>query len=108
MAVFVGATVIHRCRVNERRGIGITACGLRFTLGQLGYDPNGRYTDDYVDWLNDRIEAGETVPCKVGPGYRDRGLCFHCNDREPAWKRLKRERERRRRWLAYRQFYGHT
>lgn len=91
MAVFVGTTVIHRVAVNERRGVGITACGQRFALGDPGYDPNGAFTDGYVDWWNDRNAKGARgryVCAKL------KCRCSHCGDREPVWKRLRRLRRK--------------
>lgn len=85
MAAYVGATVIHRVRVSERRGLGLTACGQRFSLADKRYDPNGSYTEDYADWLDDHR------PGQRGPYC----LCSHCRDREPAWQRLRRERLRK-------------
>jgi len=40
MAVLIGATVVHSVRVNERLGVGLTACGIAFGMADPGYDPN--------------------------------------------------------------------
>jgi hypothetical protein len=105
MAAYVGATVVHRVRVNERKGVGLTACGIRFSLADRGYDPNGAHTEAYVDWLNNRLPVGR-LGYVAGRFLKCR--CSHCDQREPAWDRLRRERARKQRRLARQAYYGRT
>jgi hypothetical protein len=78
MAVLLGATVVHDVRVNERRGVGLTACGIAFTLDDMGYDPNGRFESEYLDWLGEN-------PNLEFPSITS--LCSHCPNRQPAWEK---------------------
>jgi hypothetical protein len=86
MSVFIGLTVVHRVAVNHVRGVGLTACGIRFSLADANYIevvPGGmRYDDErLLAWVDESY--GRFV-----------AACSHCRDREPAWERRRRKRER--------------
>jgi hypothetical protein len=74
MPAYIGATVVHRCRVSVSRQRGVTACGIRFGLIDERFYGDGKYTEDYCDILLHR--DGKLV-C----------LCSHCRDRQPPWIR---------------------
>lgn len=79
MAVYIGRTVVHIAKASERGGVGETACGIRFSLSDPGYDPNGAWSDDgYLEWIERELGL-------------QRCFCSHCPNREPPWKRRKRQ-----------------
>jgi hypothetical protein len=83
MAVLLGKTVVHKVAVNERGGVGLTACGVAFSLSDERYDPNGKFGDEgYLDWL-----------FESRPDLRCRSFCTHCPNRCPAWTRNYKRRE---------------
>lgn len=81
MPAYIGPTVVHRIVVNQRRGVGETYCGIRFSLSDAGYDAEGVHDTGYLDWLS---EHRGLLRC----------FCSHCANREPAWKRRQRLRSR--------------
>jgi hypothetical protein len=81
--ILVGPTVIHRVRVSHKRDIAVTDCGHFYSPLNVNIK-DLPFTEESADQFQDR--SGISL-C----------LCFHCQDREPAWRRIYRKKMRERR-----------
>lgn len=64
---------VHRSRHNLRLAIGVTACGIRFTLDDGRYDERGEFNEEYCTWRSKRA------------GNKPFKRCRYCQELKPLW-----------------------